>query len=141
MAKARQDFQVYVTNLSEMPVNLPHCYAGGILELRDGSVKELPQGDEQPHGEVADRVGELSPAPAATGARERPPMGQDPAEEQWANPAKEPDKEGAPPMPRVEHELIPDALYKAVEAFLEQENYLCAGQLRKLDISHHRIQV
>lgn len=107
-----------------------------ILEPSEGPVKELPKRDEQPPGEGADRVATVGPTAAAQGNPVVSAPGQAPAFQD----AKDPEKK-EPPIPRVACELIPKLLHEAVRALLEDHKDLWAGELGKLDITPHHIEV
>lgn len=132
--KPRQDFRFYVTNLTERPVNLPKGYAVGLLEPHDGLVKEVPLEDGLDTGEGAVPAHPPSPALATAGVTEAGPTTQ-------PTPAENTADEDIPPTPWVAYDLIPKVLDGAVRALVEEYKDLWGGQLGKLDITPHRIQL
>ena len=125
---------LYLTNIGDAPVHLTKGYVVGTATAYNGPLHVVA--DEGGPGAVL-TVGMDTPsktdeeAETSRRAEERIDEGQPPPHP--------PDK--AYPKPEVHWEGVPDALRGEVDDLLEEYRTLWAGQLGKVDVTPHRIEV
>lgn len=142
--RTRRDARLYLTNLTDQPVNLPKNFAVGLAIPHDGPVYEVPEDRLPGTCEGAAPVNTLggtqgnTPSEAPS-AKSGPSMGHAGDASRSGESRPKMDGVGSNPMPKVAWNVIPQALHTAVRDLLERYKGLWDGQLGRMDITPHRI--
>lgn len=142
--RTRRDARLYLTNLTDQPVNLPKNFAVGLAMPHDGPVYEVPEDRLPGTCEGAAPVNTLggtqgnTPSEAPS-AKSGPSMGHAGDASRSGESRPKMDGVGSNPMPKVAWNVIPQALHTAVRDLLERYKGLWDGHLGRMDITPHRI--
>ena len=142
--RTRRDARLYLTNLTDRPVNLPKNFAVGIAVPYDGPAYEVPL-DELPGpcegASPVDTLGGVQGAtsPEAPSSKSGPNTGHDGNASRSVESGPQMDSVDPDPMPKVAWHLIPSTLHSAVRDLLDRYKGLWDGQLGRLDVTPHRI--
>lgn len=125
---------IYLTNLGDTAVNFPKGFTVGLASPHNGPTLSVGQFDEE--GELL-LVGTQQPPGAPTGGKETKADGQEGCETTGAG---DPNRV-AKPKPGVAWEAVPEGLRGKIETLLSDYEGLWAGQLGKVEVTPHRIQL